>query len=398
MQKTATCSFTIPNMTEQSRSWWWLVVAVLLVGAGSTVSAQDDSEGSAPGAAVLAPGRRRSELVPALFIFGDSLIDNGNNNNLPSLAKANYYPYGIDFNGGPTGRFSNGYTMVDEIAELLGLPLIPAHSVASVEDMVHGVNFASAAAGILDNSGRNFVGRIPFTQQIQNFESTVDQLTTNLGADDVARTLARCLFFVGMGSNDYLNNYLMPNYPTRNQFNPQQYANLLVQQYNRQLLRLYNLGARKFIIAGVGLLGCIPSILAQSPASTCSEQVNELVLPFNANVKGMLNNLNANLPGAHFIYLDIENMFRDILSRPTSYGFSNINTGCCGIGRNRGQITCLPFETPCNNRDQYVFWDAFHPTAKVNIIMGRRAFDGDLTVTYPMNIQQLANLDIVPQN
>lgn len=50
-----------------------------------------------------------------MFIFGDSLIDNGNNNDLPSLAKANYFPYGIDFNGGPTGRFSNGYTMVDTI-------------------------------------------------------------------------------------------------------------------------------------------------------------------------------------------------------------------------------------------------------------------------------------------
>lgn len=59
--------------------------------------------------------RGQREMVPAMFIFGDSLIDNGNNNNLPSFAKANYYPYGIDFNGGPTGRFSNGYTMVDEI-------------------------------------------------------------------------------------------------------------------------------------------------------------------------------------------------------------------------------------------------------------------------------------------
>ena len=58
-------------------------------------------------------------MVPGLFIFGDSLIDNGNNNNLPSFAKANYFPYGIDFNGGPTGRFSNGYTMVDEIGAFL---------------------------------------------------------------------------------------------------------------------------------------------------------------------------------------------------------------------------------------------------------------------------------------
>lgn len=55
--------------------------------------------------------------MPAMFVFGDSLIDNGNNNDLPSLAKANYYPYGIDFSNGPTGRFSNGYTIVDEIGD-----------------------------------------------------------------------------------------------------------------------------------------------------------------------------------------------------------------------------------------------------------------------------------------
>lgn len=53
--------------------------------------------------------------VPCLFIFGDSLVDNGNNNNINSLAKANYPPYGIDFAKGPTGRFSNGLTTVDVI-------------------------------------------------------------------------------------------------------------------------------------------------------------------------------------------------------------------------------------------------------------------------------------------
>ena len=44
-------------------------------------------------------------------------------------------------------------------AELLGLPLIPSYSQASNsgDQMVHGVNFASAAAGILDITGRNFV-------------------------------------------------------------------------------------------------------------------------------------------------------------------------------------------------------------------------------------------------
>ncbi|XP_009605870.1 GDSL esterase/lipase At1g71691-like [Nicotiana tabacum] len=343
-----------------------------------------------------AGGGRRRALVPAMFIFGDSLIDNGNNNNLPSFAKANYFPYGIDFDGGPTGRFSNGYTMVDEIAELLGLPLIPAYTEASADasgdKMRFGVNYASAAAGILDITGRNFVGRIPFNQQIKNFENTLDQITDNLGAPDVAQALAKCMFFVGMGSNDYLNNYLMPNYDTKNRYNPQQYANLLVQQYSQQLSRLYNLGARKFVIGGLGLMGCIPSILAQGNGNVCSEEVNQLVLPFSNNVKSMLSNLNANLPGSKFIYIDIKNMFQDLLTNYRRYGFSVIDRGCCGIGRNRGQITCLPLQTPCPNRDQYIFWDAFHPTEAVNILFGRRAFSGGPDVVYPINIQQLAAL------
>lgn len=54
--------------------------------------------------------------VPCFFIFGDSLADNGNNNLLPTLAKVNYPPYGIDFHPAlPTGRFSNGRTTVDII-------------------------------------------------------------------------------------------------------------------------------------------------------------------------------------------------------------------------------------------------------------------------------------------
>ncbi|XP_057793695.1 GDSL esterase/lipase At1g71691 [Salvia miltiorrhiza] len=339
-----------------------------------------------------ANGGRRRALVPAMFIFGDSLIDNGNNNNLPSLAKANYLPYGIDFNGGPTGRFSNGYTMVDTIAELLGLPLIPPYSEASGNQMRFGVNYASAAAGILDITGRNFVSRIPFNQQIKNFENTLDQLTGRLGAAEMAQELARCIFFVGMGSNDYLNNYLMPNYDTKNQYNGQQYADFLVQQYTQQLTRLYNLGARKFVIAGLGLMGCIPSILAQSRSGACSEEVNQLIVPFNTNTKAMINKLITNLPGVHFSYIDVHNMFQDLLANARSYGFSVVNRGCCGIGRNRGQITCLPMQTPCPNRNRYVFWDAFHPTEAVNILFGNKAFNGGTDVVYPYNIDQLARL------
>lgn len=53
-------------------------------------------------------------LVPALIIFGDSVVDVGNNNNRVTLVKANFPPYGRDFvTHRPTGRFCNGKLATD---------------------------------------------------------------------------------------------------------------------------------------------------------------------------------------------------------------------------------------------------------------------------------------------
>lgn len=90
---------------------------------------------------------------------------------------------------------------------------------------------------------------------------------------------------------------------------------------------MYNLGARKFVLAGLGLMGCIPSILAQSPIGRCSDEVNQLMIPFNANIKMMMNNLNNNLPGSRFTYIDVRNMFDDILTNYRSYGMQCLVLG-----------------------------------------------------------------------
>ncbi|GAB4827121.1 hypothetical protein Ancab_034008 [Ancistrocladus abbreviatus] len=92
--------------------------------------------------------------VPCFFIFGDSLSDSGNNNELQTLAKANFLPYGIDFPGGPTGRFTNGRTTVDLIGDHLGLnSYIPPFSNVSGQEILKGVNYASGSAGILSETG-----------------------------------------------------------------------------------------------------------------------------------------------------------------------------------------------------------------------------------------------------
>jgi hypothetical protein len=47
--------------------------------------------------------------ISAVFVFGDSIVDPGNNNNRITEARADFPPYGQDFPGGKaTGRFSNG--------------------------------------------------------------------------------------------------------------------------------------------------------------------------------------------------------------------------------------------------------------------------------------------------
>lgn len=65
---------------------------------------------------LLSPCVRANPLVPALYVFGDSLLDSGNNNFLPTMAKANFFPYGSNFAGETaTGRFTNGRTVADFI-------------------------------------------------------------------------------------------------------------------------------------------------------------------------------------------------------------------------------------------------------------------------------------------
>ncbi|KAE8724254.1 GDSL esterase/lipase [Hibiscus syriacus] len=292
--------------------------------------------------------------VPCFFIFGDSLVDNGNNNRLSSLAKANYMPYGIDFPNGPTGRFSNGRTTVDVISKLL-----------------------------------NFL------------------------------------------INDYLNNYFMPLfYSTGRRFSPEQYADVLIQQYTQQLqvrilhssLRiriafvikyclcfgaeleisidvdfqaLYDYGARKFVLIGLGQIRCSPNELAQNSrdSRTCVERINAANRIFNSKLKALVDQFNNNDSDAKFIYIDVYGIFQDITTNPSAFGFRVKNAGCCGVGRNNGQITCLPLQRPCRNRNEYLFWDAFHPTEAANVIIGRRSYSAQSpSDAYPIDIRRLAQL------
>ncbi|CAA0839283.1 GDSL esterase/lipase [Striga hermonthica] len=340
-----------------------------------------------------------SESTPkftAMFAFGDSLTDPGNNNYLNSLAKANYVPYGVDFDEGPSGRFCNGKTAIDYIGELLGYPALLAYTspLATGKNVLRGVNYASAAGGILEETGRSLGERFSLSEQVENFESTLKQLRNQMTDEELVTHLSKSLVVMSLGSNDYINNYLQPSfYSTSYIYTPKDYADLLINRYTRQILALHSLGLRKFFLGGIGPLGCIPNQLAANlpPPGKCVDSTNNMVEMFNNRLVSLVDQLNSkHNNGSVFTYGNTFGAFVDILNNPKIYGFSVIDRGCCGIGRNRGQITCLPFSLPCPNRNQYVFWDAFHPTEAANQILARRAYSGSTSDCYPVNIQQMA--------
>lgn len=56
--------------------------------------------------------------VSAIFVFGDSTVDPGNNNYLPTVFRSDFPPYGRDFlQHRPTGRFTNGRLVTDFVGK-----------------------------------------------------------------------------------------------------------------------------------------------------------------------------------------------------------------------------------------------------------------------------------------
>ncbi|KAJ0682398.1 putative triacylglycerol lipase [Helianthus annuus] len=337
--------------------------------------------------------------VPCYFIFGDSLVDNGNNNRLVTFAKATYLPHGIDFSSGPTGRFCNGRNFADFMAEHLGFTShIPPFAFSNGSDILLGLNYASAAAGIRHETGRHLGDRITFNQQLQNHKLTVSSISDVLGGSDLASIyLQKCFYHIGFGSNDYLNNYFITAvYETSSMFTVEEFTKVLIQQYRRQILKLYNYGARKVALHGLGPIGCTPYEMSRhSSNESCVEYINTAVQLFNHYLKLLVDELNNNsrLQNAKFIYLNFYDMSMEVIQQPSAFGFRVVKSACCGTGLNNGALTCLPFEVPCRNRNEYFFWDAYHSTEAANKIASRRTYLAlNESDAYPFDIYHLVQL------
>ncbi|KAJ9563139.1 hypothetical protein OSB04_008299 [Centaurea solstitialis] len=308
--------------------------------------------------------------VPCYFIFGDSLVDSGNNNKLITKAKANYPPYGIDFPQGVTGRFTNGRTIADMIGELLDFDeYIPTFLVATDTQISKGVNYGSAAAGIRDETGSHLGGRISFNRQLHNHNTTLSRLFhLQRNTTFTNEHLSKCIYLVNIGSNDYINNYLMPTiYTTSHIHTPYRYATVLVRQYAQQLKTLYDLGGRKIVVFGLGPVGCTPTEISifGTNGSPCVESINDAVRQFNNKLRPLIDELNHDNPNAKFTFINLTS----ISSLQEGSRLSNVP--CCKL-RVDGQ--CIRNRPVCPDRAMSEYYDGFHPTEIANTLIASMSY------------------------
>ncbi|GMH31537.1 hypothetical protein Nepgr_033380 [Nepenthes gracilis] len=327
-------------------------------------------------ASILAAAIDRCDCKVVQFIFGDSLSDVGNNQYLSrSLAKANLPWYGIDFGDGlPNGRYTNGRTVADIIGDAMGLPRPPAFLDPSLTDDVilkNGVNYASGGGGILNETGSLFIQRLCFYKQIELFQATQDVVRAKVGGRAADKFFQSARYVVALGSNDFINNYLMPIYGDSYKYNDQSFISYLVNTLGAQLKLLHSLGARELMVFGLGPMGCIPLQLVLSSTGGCQERVNNLALSFNQATSKLVDGLSKTLPNASFRFGHAYDVVNDVISNPGKYGFSNSNSPCCSFGRIRPALTCVPLSKLCKDRSKYFFWDEYHPSDTANQIIAK---------------------------
>ncbi|CAK9163929.1 unnamed protein product [Ilex paraguariensis] len=334
-----------------------------------------------------------AQSVPALYVFGDSLVDVGNNNYLKlSLAKADFPHNGVDFPGGkPTGRFSNGKNAADFLAEKLGLPTAPPYLSNTSGDFLKGVSFASGGAGIFDGTDDLYKQSIPLTKQVNYYSTVYQKRMAKLGSGAAQLHLSKSMFAIVIGSNDLLG-YFKSGSAKSKKSTPQQYVDLMLSTLNGLMKSLHGLGARKFVMTGIGAIGCCPTQRNQNKTEECNEEANYWSTKYNTGLKSMLQGLKSELKEINYSYFESYTVFTNFIQQPATYGFKEVKAACCGLGNLKAQIPCVPISSYCPNRSDHVFWDLYHPTEAAARIFVDLLYTGSQQYVIPMNVKQLVSV------
>ncbi|XP_076885341.1 GDSL esterase/lipase At5g45950-like [Bidens hawaiensis] len=310
--------------------------------------------------------------LSCIYVFGDSSVDPGNNNNLETDQKVNFLPYGKDFyDSHPTGRFCNGRLATDLIADALGhTKFIPAYLDPNLTNaqLPKGVSFASGGSGF-DDLTPQLSNVISLSKQLEYFREYKTRLGRVVGKTRAQKIVTNAVFLLSMGTNDFLQNYYVE--PTRSkQYTIDKYQDFLISAMAKYIKAMHAEGARRLIMVGMEPFGCTPLVRALKGTIGCADDYNKVALSFNSKIKSLMATLGPSL-GIEYFYTDIYGLVYDTIHNPGKYGFVEASKGCCGSGLEFGP-SCKGLST-CADRSKYVYWDAVHFTEEMYKIISDEA-------------------------
>ncbi|KAF2944264.1 hypothetical protein DAI22_02g129600 [Oryza sativa Japonica Group] len=242
---------------------------------------------------------------------------------------------------------------------------------SNIDGMIQGVNYASAAAGILSSSGSELGMHVSLSQQVQQVEDTYEQLSLALGEAATTDLFRKSVFFFSIGSNDFIHYYLRNVSGVQMRYLPWEFNQLLVNAMRQEIKNLYNINVRKVVMMGLPPVGCAPHFLWEygSQDGECIDYINNVVIQFNYALRYMSSEFIRQHPGSMISYCDTFEGSVDILKNRDRYGFLTTTDACCGLGKYGGLFMCVLPQMACSDASSHVWWDEFHPTDAVNRIL-----------------------------
>lgn len=284
----------------------------------------------------------RAEAFSKVYVFGDSLSDNGN---LAALSLVSPDAAQFAFLNDPPyqNAFTNGPTAAVQLANLLGSP--PLTPSLYFLGSLAGTNFAVA--------GARAAGNEPIDLNAQ-FGAFFASQPGNVDAD--------ALYLVFIGGND-----IRDMRDKKSQI--RSILTAAMRNMNDNLALLIAKGARHIMIANSPDIGSLPethALAANKPGLVVRTKL--LTQTYNTSLASTVAKLEK-MSGLDMVMFDVFTLFNQLVNDNRALAFVNAKDACfSSVG--------LVYYPICdeNQLDQFIFFDEIHPTRRIHERVARGMF------------------------
>ncbi|XWS64583.1 hypothetical protein CRYUN_Cryun05aG0016000 [Craigia yunnanensis] len=333
---------------------------------------------------------------PAIFNFGDSNSDTGEL--VAALGDILDLPNGQTHFKTPSGRFCNGWLIIDFLMDAIDLPFLNAYlDSIGTPSFRKGCNFAVAGSTIQPPTAQA-VSPFPFGVQVAQFvrfKARVLELLAKgkkfnkyLPTEDYFQ---KGLYMFDIGQNDLAGAFYSKTFDQILALIPS-----VLTEFETGIKTLYDQGAKNFWIHNTGPLGCLAQNVAKFGTDSssldelrCVSKHNQAAKVFNLQLHALCKKLQGQYTDSNFTYIDIYTIKSNLVANYSKFGFEQPIMACCGYGgpplNYDSRIGCGKAKVingtsmrakACNDSSEYVNWDGIHYSEAANQYVSSQILTG----------------------